>query len=486
MRSRLFAAALALLLASPAPAAERANGAVVFSPCQLAHPLLPLRIPARCGTLAVPEDPTRPGGKEIALRIAVVSAEAPRPEPDPVFVLAGGPGQSITATYPAVAAAFERLNRDRDIVLVDQRGTGGSGLLICPGGGAELEGRGDARRWAAECARSLSATADLTQYGTAGFVRDLELVRAALGYERVNLVAFSYGTRAALAYARAYPERTRTLLLDGVAPFEMVVGSTFDRDSQGALAVLARRCRAEPACQARYPDIPGQLRALLGRLGRHARKVRTAHPATGEPLELTVDADSLRQVVLGFLYQAETAALLPALLREAGQGNWDPIAAEGILVGEDLEAGLSRPVHLSVLCSEDVPFYGLADSGERGDFFLGPVVRDALRDACSAWPRAPVDRELHQPTSLPVPALLVSGEADPVTPPSWAALAARSLPRSLAVTLPGQGHGNLGRGCLPRVAAEFVRRGTADALETSCLARLRPAPVFVDLLGGTP
>ena len=486
MRSSLSAAAVALSVALPAPAAEPVTSAVAFSSCQLAHPLLAIRIPARCGSLPVPENPGQREGREIALHIAILPAEAPRAQPDPVFVLAGGPGQSITATYPAVAPAFERMNRDRDVVLVDQRGTGGSGLLSCPGDGAGgREGRrGDERRMAADCARSIPA--DLTQYGTAQFVGDLERVRAALGYERVNLVAFSYGTRAALAYARAYPERTRTLVLDGVAPLEMVVGATFDRDSGRALAALSERCRSEPACRARHPDVSGELGALLRRLTLRPEKVRTAHPTTGEPLEVTVDAAALRQVVLGFLYQAETASLLPELLGEAERGNWAPLAAEGALVAADIEAGLSRPVYLSVLCSEDVPFY--ADGAATGEIpsFLGGVVQHGLRDACSAWPRGTVEPDLHRSAELSVPALLVSGGADPVTPPEWAALAARSLPRSLSLTLAGQGHGNLGRGCVPRLAAEFVRRGTADGLDASCVERLRPAPVFVDLLGGAP
>jgi pimeloyl-ACP methyl ester carboxylesterase len=483
---RLFASAVALSLALPFGAGEPARSAIAFSPCQLAHPVLPLRVPARCGTFAVLENFAQPKGRTIALRVALLPAETPRPQADPVFVLAGGPGQSITETYPALAAAFERLNRDRDVVLVDQRGTGGSGLLSCPDEGrSRLDVRsGDDRRRAAECARSISA--DLTQYGTAPFVHDLELVRAAMGYERVNLVAFSYGTRGALAYARAHPDRTRTLVLDGVAPFEMVVGATFDRDSERALAILFDRCRADPACRGRYPDLPGEFRALLRRLEQHPEKVRTAHPTTGEPLDLTVDADALRQVVLGFLYQAETAALLPALLREAAGGDLAPIAAEAILVGADIQAGLSRPVHLSVLCTEDVPFYSDTGPTERGRTFLGPVVRDALRDACSAWPRGQVGQEIHEPAEVPVPALLLSGEADPVTPPSWAALAARSLPHSRSITLTGQGHGNFGRGCVPRLAAEFVVRGTAEGLDTACLDRLRPAPIFVDLLGGTP
>jgi len=170
---------------------------------------------------------------------------------------------------------------------------------------------------------------------------------------------------------------------------------------------------------------------------------------------------------------------------EAAGGNLAPLAAQGVLIAADLQAGLSKPVHLSVLCTEDVPFYRDGPP-PAGGTFLGSHARDSLRDLCAVWPRGEVTRSFHDAGELLVPALLISGEADPVTPPSWAGLAASSLPRSRTITLPGQGHGNFGRGCMPRIAAEFVRQGSADALDLSCLGRLRPAPIFVDLLGSTP
>ncbi len=404
-----------------------------------------------------------------------------------MFVLAGGPGQSITETFPRIAPAFDRLQRDRDLVLVDQRGTGGSGLLSCP-----KIGRSDrdvellpaeAGRAAGACARSLPV--DLTRYGTDDYVRDLDAVRAALGYERVNLVGFSYGTRAALAYARAHPRRARTLVLDGVASFQMIIGNDFDVDSERALTLLFARCAAEPACLARYPDLEKGFRDLVARLDRKPEKVRTRHPVTGEPLDLVVDGDAVRQVTLAFLYQAETAALLPPLIREALQGDLAPLAAQGILAVTDIQAGMSRPLQLSVLCSEDVPLYTDPAPGA-APTFLGNGAREAFRGLCAEWPRAPLDPTFHQAPRMEVPTLLLSGEADPVTPPRWADQAAMSLPASRRLTVPGQGHGVFARGCMPRIVAEFVKRGSADGLDVSCLDKLRPAPIFLDLQGGSP
>ena len=484
IRSTVVAASL--LLAVGAFASPPGKG-IVLAPCQLAHPIAAVRVAARCGTLEVPEDPARPDARRISLRVAVLPAENPSARPDPVFVLAGGPGQSITETYPRIAPAFDRLRRERDIVLVDQRGTGGSGLLSCP-----MLGRADrdvellpseAGREAGACARSLRV--DLTRYGTGDFVRDLDAVRAALGYERLNLVGFSYGTRAALAYARAHPERARTLVLDGVAPFQMIVGNDFDIDSDRALSHLFARCASEPACLARYPDLERGFRELVARLDRSPEKVRTRHPVTGEPVDLTVDGDAVRQVTLAFLYQTETTALLPPLIRQAVQGDLAPLAAQGILAIADLQAGMSRPLQLSVLCSEDVPLSTDPAPGT-APTFLGGSAREALRSLCAEWPRAPLDPAFHQAPRMEVPALLLSGEADPVTPPRWADQAAVSLPASRRITVPGQGHGVFVRGCMSRIVAEFVKRGSDDGLDISCLDRLRPAPIFLDLQGGSP
>ena len=484
---RRAALALALLLPGLDTAAMPPGKGIPLAPCQLAHPVAAARIPARCGTLEVPEDPAKPGGRKIALRVAVLPSDNPSGKPDPVFVLAGGPGQSITEVYPAIAPAFDRLHRERDIVLVDQRGTGGSGLLACP-----KIGRSDrdvellpaeAGREAGECARSLAV--DLTRYGTLDFVRDLDAVRAALGYERVNLVGFSYGTRAALAYARAYPQAVRTLVLDGVVSFQMVIGNDFDVDSERALSRLFARCADEPACKERYPDLERDFRELLARLDRKPEKVRARHPVTGEPIDLTVDGDALRQVTLAFLYQAETAALLPPLLRQARQGDLAPLAAQGILAVTDIQAGMSRPLQLSVICSEDVPLFQDPAPGA-APTFLGSGAREAFRGLCAEWPRGPIDPAFHQARPLEVPALLLSGQADPVTPPRWADQAAMTLPASRRITVPGQGHGVFARGCIPRIVAEFVKRGTTDGLDVSCVDRLRPAPIFLDLQGGAP
>jgi pimeloyl-ACP methyl ester carboxylesterase len=295
----------------------------------------------------------------------------------------------------------------------------------------------------------------------------------------------SYGTRAALAYARAYPDRTRTLVLDGVVPFQMVVGNDFDRDSQRALDLLVERCTREAACRDRYPDLAGDVRTLLARLDAHPERVRVRHPLTGVPTEVTVNGDYARQVLLAFLYQAETAALLPALIREATSGDLAPLAAQGILAVADIQAGMYRALQLSVLCAEDVPLYTDPVPGA-APTFLGNTAREAFRSVCADWPRAAPDPAFHTPARIEVPALLLSGEADPVTPPRWGDIAAGSLPAGQHVTVAGAGHGVLARGCIPRIVSAFVKKGSTDGLDVSCAERIAPAPIFLDLQGGSP
>lgn len=479
-------APLAILLLAASPAA--ATPGVPLAPCQLAHPYAPARISARCGTLPVPEDRARPGGRKIAVAIAVIPAESPRAEPDPVYVLAGGPGQSIRELFPVLAPAFGRIARSRDLVLVDQRGTGGSGRLACPSLETPERVLDDpAKEVAAIAACSRALGVDLARYGTSDFVADLEAVREALGHRRVNAIGFSYGTRVALAWAQAHPTRIRSLVLDGVVPSELAVGGQFEEDGQRALDRIFARCAADPSCAGRLPDPAGDLRRLGDRLRREGSvPVRTRHPLTGAPLEARFGLDQLRAVVGAFLYQAETAAVLPVMLGAAAAGDLGPLAAQGVAATAELEAGLSRPLQLSVLCAEDVPLVDAGSPGQDAALFLGRSIRDAFRRACAAWPVPRAAPEWRAPWRSEVPALLLSGGADPATPPRWAERLAKALPNARHVVLPDQGHGVFARGCVPRLVAEFLDAGGAAGLDLSCAEAIRPPPVFIDFLGGAP
>jgi pimeloyl-ACP methyl ester carboxylesterase len=486
----LVGAAIPLVMGRRGPTAPApATGRLELAPCQLAHPFLAGRIPARCGTLAVPEDHDQPGGRQLSLRVAVVEADGRGRMPDPVFFLAGGPGQAATEVYPAIASAFARVARTRDVVLVDQRGTGGSGRLDCQ----ELSAP-DAvdRSEQAElqlvqaCGERLARGADLRRYGSEEAARDLDLVRQALGAGTINLVGGSYGTRLALVYARRFPARVRTLVLDGVAPLEMPVGGYFERDAQRALTLAVERCRVDPACHQAFPDPAGDLTALIGSLEQRPRTLSLRDPLTGTPRPVTLDAATVRRLVFLLSYTPETVSLLPALLHEARRGDPGPLAAIGLTAGRDVQATISRPLQLAVLCAEDVPWFPPDDPGAEPGRYLGRSVATAFRAACQRFPHATAPAAFRAPARIEAPTLLLSGEADPVTPPEWAAVAARSLPVSRQLTLAGQAHGTLTRGCMPKVVARFIEAGTLDGLDAACLELVRPQPFFLDLAGPAP
>jgi pimeloyl-ACP methyl ester carboxylesterase len=462
---------------------------LVLAPCQLAHPFLASRVPARCGTLEVPEDHDQPGGRRISLRVAVVQAEAGGRQPDPVFFLAGGPGQAATEIFPSIAEAFTRVARKRDVVLVDQRGTGSSARLDCSdlSEPAAVDRSEQAElQLVTACGEKLARHADLRRYGSEDFARDLDLVRAALGAERINLVGGSYGTRMALVYARRFPDRVRTMVLDGVAPLGMPIGGWFERDAQRAFTLAVERCRADAACARAFPDPAGDLAALLASLEKQPRALSLRDPLTGAPRQVTLDAGTVRRLVFLLSYAPETVSLLPALLGEARRGDPGPLASLGLTAGRDVQATISRPLQFAVLCAEDVPWFPPDDPAAERGRYLGRSVTAGFRAACERFPHGRAPASFHEPVHSDAPTLLLSGEADPVTPPEWAAAAARDLPRSRQLTLAGQAHGNLSRGCMPKVLDRFIEAGGLDGLDTACLALVKPQPFFLDLAGPNP
>jgi pimeloyl-ACP methyl ester carboxylesterase len=225
---------------------------------------------------------------------------------------------------------------------------------------------------------------------------------------------------------------------------------------------------------------------MLTSLEKQPRTLSLRDPLTGAPRQVALDAPTMRTLVFLLSYAPETVSLLPALLDEARRGDPGPLASLGLLAGRDLEATISRPLQLAVLCAEDLPWFPRGDPAAERGRYLGRSVSDAFRGACRRFPHGRAPSSFREPVRSEAPTLLLSGEADPVTPPEWAAVAARGLPRSLQLTLAGQGHGNLARGCMPRVVDRFIAAGGIDGLDTGCLALVKPQPFFLDLAGPMP
>ena len=492
-------ALLVFCLAAAIPAAVLGSGPCQAAPsrelalsgCELHQALDLTLIQAQCGHLDVPENPAAPRGRRIELRVAVVPAISTRKSPDPLFVLAGGPGMAATSFYASVAPVFALIHRDRDIVLVDQRGTGGSNALNCETSDEDLyesttpEIVAEARR----CLKMLGTHADVRFYTTSLAVQDLDRVRAALGYDRIDLYGSSYGTIVAQEYLRRFPTRVRSVILDGVVPPQLALGATSALDAQAALSNIFSRCVREPACHARFGDPETAYRQLRERLEARPVWVDLTDPTSGEPYRLQFTPYHLAMVLRLASYTPELAALLPLDLHEAdASGNFAPLAGQFLLIDRVYGDAIAEGMNDTVVCSEDVPYYHV-DAEQRAELaktFLGTSQLDGLQAICALWPRGPVAPDLHQPLHSDIPALLLSGGNDPITPPRYAAEAARGLTHSLSVVVPGFGHGQLTDPCVAGVMAQFVRRASVSGLDTACTRNLSPMPFFLTRNGPTP
>lgn len=497
-------ALLAACLLAGLPAQARTLGTIDFEPCTLAPDFGTASVEAQCGTLEVPENPAAPGGRRIALAIAWVPTDDDEAG-DPVFMLAGGPGQSAKESYPSVAPAFRDVLRKRHVILVDQRGTGGSNPLVCRDEQGRSAVTGDvdddaaaAARFAQRCLEQLADRADPRFYTTTDAVRDLEAVRAAIGAETINLLGISYGTRVAQQYVRRHPERVRTLVLDGVVPNVLVLGSEHAGNLERALELHFDRCRAVEACKGRLGDPRLNLDALSRELRAAPRQVTYRDALTGEWKTDALTFGHLAGLVRLFSYAPTVAAMLPLVLHEAAQGRGDVLMAQSQLILSQVTEQIMHGMQLSVMCSEDAP--GLAVNPRDANTLLGTEFVDFSLAQCAVWPRGEVPADFHDALKSDVPALLLSGEFDPVTPPryghavlnGWSRVDDNGpmddpwLGRGRHLVLRGQGHNVIGAGCMPRLLARFIDTADAKALDAKCLDGLAHAAPFAGFYGWEP
>lgn len=482
---RLVIPALAVLLASgPAGAAG-----IELVDCQLEGPYGLQFTKARCGTLAVPENPAEPRGRRIELNVAVIPADSPTPAPDAVALLAGGPGQAATEAFPALPGSFARLNDDRDILLVDQRGTGRSNPLDCPIDPDELWdveiSREEVQRLVRRCLSGLEDS-DPRFYTTPVAMDDLDRVREALGYDRLNLVGVSYGTRAAQVYLRRHPERVRSMVLVGTVPMDEYLGLAHAANLDRAVDALFRACLESEPCTRKFGDPGVALDRVLARVAEAPADLTLTHPTTGKRTDLTLGRDGVAGAVRLLAYTPEGQALLPLLVGDADDsGELDRLAAQALMTSEDLIEQLSRGMELSVLCAEDVPFYP-ADWSPPSGTIMGGTLVDYGRWSCEIWPRGELPGGYHEPLDARAPTLLLSGEFDPVTPPAWGERVAAGLADARHFTVRGQSHALLGRGCVDEVIARFVADADFEGLEAECLDDMGAMPFFTTFTGPEP
>ena len=476
--------------AAAASTAVRHYGGIAFEPCTLASPAAASNVQAHCASLEVPEDRSAPDGRRIRLNLAWLPAfREGTATDDPVFFLAGGPGQSAVQVWPQLDPAFAAVRQQRHVVLVDQRGTGGSNLLACAAGEDDPQATAtpDAAviaDFARKCADSVADHADPRFYTTTDAVADLDAVREAIGAAQVNLVGGSYGTRVAQQYARRFPQHVRSIVLDGVAPNDLVVGGEFAHTFEDALRLQSAQCRQLPACARRFPkDARAQLDTLVSRLRQAPVEVEYRDPASGESRKGTVNADTVTGLAFMFSYMPQTASLLPLVLDEADQGRYAPLMSLHELMGRSMGGSMARGMQWSVICAEDADRY--QEGGTEGTL-LGPEVARMFFAACATWPHGGRPDDFTAPLQSDLPVLLLSGELDPVTPPRYAERVLEHLPNGRHLALRGQGHGTFSLGCMPRLLGQFMESADAKALDAGCLDSMTYVPPFTSFNGWEP
>jgi pimeloyl-ACP methyl ester carboxylesterase len=483
---RVFRLILTSLLLLPALAAAQS---VELEDCRIsAGPAYP-SLKARCGSLSRPENPDDPESPLIDLRVVVVPALNLNPEPDPLVPLAGGPGQGAVQFYSAYVSAFEQVRRNRDILLVDQRGTGESAPMDCPVDDDLVTGEysvDETVRFTQDCLLQLPH--DPRYFTTSIAVQDLDAVREALGYPALNLYGVSYGTRVAQHYARRYPETTRSVVLDGVVPPQLPLGPDIAIESQRALDRIFARCAADPACSARFPSLLEDFDRLRSRLEAAAVIVQLQDPYTGKLESVDFGRHELAAAVRLLIYNPTTIALVPLMISDAAAGNYIPLAAQYQTTVTELSEALALGMHNSIMCSEDVPYYDDAaiDRDALEASYMGPLQLEALQAICSVWPAGPMDEGFHKPLDTDIPVLLLSGSADPITPPQYADMAAVDLANARLITNADQGHGQAAVGCMPKLMAEFVSELDPVGLRADCLSSSFVMPFFLDYSGPQP
>ncbi len=461
----IIAAAAALLSLS---------SATTLTPCTLSHPQGG-REPARCGVVVT--DALQRDGKPVEVGFAVLRATGSKPSTTPLLMLAGGPGQAATRDFVPLMPIIDRLRADRDIILVDVRGTGRSTPVICKDErpiavrlAASADG-GEDDELLRRCFAELPI--DPAKLTTADNVADLERVRVAVGANRWHVLGVSYGTRLAVAYDAAFHEHTASLILDGVAPLDRPLGADIGADNSASLTSLG-------------DDVVTAFVALRDRLRTTPVNVAVRHPSTGAPLDLTVTADLVTGATRMLLYSDETRAILGHLLRTANAGDLVPFATVAVLTAGSVDDAIHVPVNLATICAEDVPFLTKQPPPPTPPLFADDVA--GMRKSCAAF--TPAKRQQVPAAATTTTTLLLSGQFDPITPPRHVERVLSLFPNGRHVVLKGMGHNVLPRGCVAALVDDslaLVDEGKDLAtVDVDCAARVDAFPAFIDALGPTP
>lgn len=434
--------------------------------------------PVRCVSIDVPLDYAAPSGETIRITAAVVPATTARPAPDPLFVFAGGPGQAATGMGPWLDSAFKPARRERDIVLFDIRGTGMSGVPQCV---FSLTSNGDTtgefKRDAAACAAKIGQKAAF--YSSLEIVEDIERFRVARGYAKINLWGGSWGTRVSQHYVRRYGAHVRAAVLDGATPVDDAIFTSAPRYGQAALERMFDDCAKEKACAAAFPNLRANFELILKRAdeaGTVAADI--VDPRTGKMERETFDRDGLAGFVRGALYAGFTRSVAPYAIEQGAKGNYGPLSALGAATTEWSADTMSLASMLGILCGEDQARAIAAKSPDQSFGFMRDSYMRIFAAGCSVWPYRQLPAEMMQGFRSNVPAMAISGGADPVTPPASGEAALKMFGARVHVVVPNGFHTNSSQRCIADLIGSFLRDPATGGRDHACVAKI-PSPRFI-------
>ncbi len=454
--------------------------------CVLSMPGSTITAVAECGWLTVLENPKDLGGKTIRLHFALARALNPKSDSTPIFFFAGGPGQAASELWVQLEGPLYKLQKNHDIILMDQRGTGAASTLKCELDDQSIDLRVDYGKIAAQTRECLTKVeGDPRFYTTTIAMADYEQLRLALGYEKINLMGVSYGTRAAMEYLRRYPDQVRSIVLDSIVPPELLLGSEHSINLDQTMENILTDCLNDNSCAKYFPAVKTQLQQLITKARAKPQILVVDDPLTGDPIELEANIELLALALRMLSYNSQTQAMLPFLIADTvNTGSHKRLVSQALIAASGMEGMLNHWMELSVICAEDYPL--MQPRPQDATTILGEVMYKVLLAQCEIWPRGVVPDDFHKPFKSDVSALLLSGEFDPVTPPRYADQVAKQFSRHSNLVVKGQGHSVAFSKCTSDIVTEFITKADPKNLDTSCLEQQDRSPFFINIMGPTP
>tara|TARA_R110001592_G_scaffold13715_10_gene62597 strand:+ start:278 stop:1744 length:1467 start_codon:yes stop_codon:yes gene_type:complete len=437
----------------------------------------------QCGTLQVPENYSLPKGEKISVNFAVLPAIDSSQNKTPLMFLAGGPGQASVELAAHIFSTFGEIKKSHDIILVDQRGTGKSHPLSCDENEVrnayEIIPEDFSPQEIKDCIAQFKG--DLSQYNSENAIRDFDAVRVALGHEKINIYGGSYGTRAALVYMRLFPDALNSVVLDSVGPIEVPIG-TFGQSSARSFNLLLENCKQDESCNSAYPSLKDDFTAVIARLEQAPVNLKIAHPRLGTKTDFVLSRSKFISHLRMQLYSMQTRTLVPLVIHQAFLGNYQPMI--GLIAMSEGGMGMYVGLTLNIVCNEDFPKITTEMfAGDANNTFGGNDSHSAWLQACPLWPKYAVSDDFYQSVTANIPTLILSGNLDPVTPPSNGDESAKTLPNNHHIVSKNSAHIVASTPCGIEIVNEFLTTLDPNDLDESCLAELKSETFMTHLNG---